>query len=361
MKKSINKLIRVIAVISLSIMLAACSTVPTQNSLPEQQNVQTDEQEQLPVYVSPAEAIPEQINPPGIHLASIEWNTVVSITRDGNQVIPEDYHRYNELEEKAKRIVGNPEMNLYAFDSTYKTNSQEPLYKTTFSNLSQYRTPDGVIDWIALSGDWDPFPCVVSYRKYSLEEQQKTKEWASHFKNLLVESIPDTPVIITEAWFFDLDGDGKKEAFVNAGNTLKTEKDAKASQPQGDKTGVYSFSALFSESLGIIDLDKRLWLVEHDFTNENITASYTEPVDKKYYENYVTAIQFGENGEYIKSPIYNLGEYDYPPRSFPIVVDIDGDSRAELLSFRQQIYGPIQVYQVKENKLNLNYTIAIGA
>jgi len=57
MKKSMVKLILIIAMIGFGFMLAACSNVPTQKSLQEQQDVQSDEQKQLRVSESPPEPL----------------------------------------------------------------------------------------------------------------------------------------------------------------------------------------------------------------------------------------------------------------------------------------------------------------
>jgi len=110
-----------------------------------------------------------------------------------------------------------------------------------------------------------------------------------------------------------------------------------------------------------VDLNSDSWPVEHDFSEEDIHASYTEPINEKYYETFVTAIQYGENGEYIKSPIFNKGEYGSPPQSYPIIADIDGDGQVELLRFRTQVYGPLNVYGVQNGELTLLYSITISA
>lgn len=310
---------------------------------------------------STTEAPPDRQIFGGIHLACLDWTAVVvSLTKEGEQLIS-GHNWHTEFAKMAKEIALDVEMSVYAMDDMYTDTSQEPIQKVCYANLSEYSTLDGVIDWIAIGGDWQPFPCKVRYERYTLENQPQNEVWTEHFAGMLTEDISHTPVVITEAWFFDLDGDGRKEAFVNAGNAIPTETDAGANPPPAEKTGLYSFSTLFSESLGTVDLNSDSWPVEHNFSEEAIHASYTEPINEKYFENFVAAIQYGGNGEYIKSPIFNKGEYGPPPRSYPIVADIDGDGQAELLRFRTQIYGPLNVYGLQEGELVLRYAITVSA
>lgn len=207
--------------------------------------------------------------PDGIHLACLEWGTnVISLTRDGEQLIS-GHNWYSEFEKMAKEIALDVEMNLYDMDGMYLNTLQEPIQRVLYADLSEYSTPDGVMDWIAIGGDWQPFPCTVRYEKYTLESQPQNEVWTDHFAGMLTEDISDTPVIITEAWFFDLDKDGRNEAYVNAYNALPTEKDAGANPPPAEKTGLYSFSTLFSETLGTVDLNSDSWPVEHDFSEND--------------------------------------------------------------------------------------------
>lgn len=386
MKNTFKTVLILILVVYLCMALAACAAgpvpappAPTARTAPAQQpNAPSGDSELVvpgepakepitepggALTTRPASGFPAEAKiPGGVYLTCLDWSTtVVSLTKDGEQLIPGGHSWYFDLEKKAREVAGETEMNIYALDGMYKNAPQEPLHKVPFSNLSAYQTRDGVIDWIAVGGDWQPFPCIVSFQKYSLEDQPPNQEWTDHFAKLLKERIPDTPVIITEAWFFDLDGDGKNEAFVNAGNALPTEKGAGANPPPGKQTGVYSLCALFSQSLGIVDLDSNISAVNQDFTGKDVHAAYAEPVGEKYYETFVSAIQYGENGEYIQSPIFNIGEYEPPPRSYPIVCDIDGDGSAELLRFREMIYGPLNVYSAQGGKLTLRYSIAVSA
>lgn len=299
--------------------------------------------------------------PGGIHLACLEWGTnVISLTKDEKQLIS-GHNWYSEFEKIAREIALDVEMNLYDMDGMYAKIPQEPIRKVPYANLSEHSTADGVIDWIAIGGDWQPFPCVVSYEKYTLENQPQNEAWLEHFTGMLSEDISDTPIVITEAWFLDLDGDGKNEAFVNARNTVPSENHAAAKPPSKTQTGVYSFCVLFSDSLGAVNLDSNSWFIEYDFSKEGISASYTEPVGENYYYNDVTAIQYGENGEYMISPIFNKGPHEPPPRSYPIVSDIDGDGKAELLCFRQQVYGPVSVYAAEDGKLVFRYGVYTSA
>lgn len=369
MTKLMKKIMFICGLICLGVMLVACVTTPvlTGDAEPntpaqsEPQNTPTGNTK-LPEPEPIVGTLQASQNPDGVHLACIEWGAnIISITKDGEQLISGEDNWYYKLEEKATEIAGNMQMNLYSLAGMYDDAHKERLNKATYGSLSEYCTADGEIDWIALGGDWQPFPCTVEYKRYTTEDQPQNKEWTAHFKKLLADSIPDTPVIITEAWFFDLDGDGKNETIVNASNAVKPEEGTKSNPPNKNQTGVYTLCTFFSESLGIVDLDNNLRHVEREFSGNSTHAAYTEPAGEGYYENSVTAIQYGENGELIRSPIFNTGEYGAPPRSFPIICDTDGDGTAELITFRQEVYGPLKVYNLQDGELVFCYTIAVSA
>lgn len=301
--------------------------------------------------------------PDGVHFAGLEWgNTmVISLTKDGEQLISGENNWYFDIDKMAEIVNQNAKATLYSLDNMYDSNKNNSMKTTIYGNLASNCTVDFKIDWLAISGDWNPFPVKVKHQSYSIENQPQNEEWVSHFSALLKKSFPGTPVIITDVWIFDIDGDGKDEALVQANNTIISQDDTVPNPPASDKTCVYSFSTLFSKSLGVIELQNEgLSKVAREFSDD-ISNAYTKPTGTEYYEQFVTAIQHDENGRLIRCPIFNIGEYGAPPRSYPIVCDIDGDGRAELMMMREEVYGPLTIYGLQNGKLVFRYSIAISA
>jgi hypothetical protein len=109
-------------------------------------------------------------------------------------------------------------------------------------------------DEIAISGNWEPFVVKVRYECYSLHTQPNNQAWKDYFDARIKEVSATTPLIIKNAWFFDIDSDGREESVVNANNTVY-EEELEMSPPVLENTAVYTFTAYFGGDGTVIELD----------------------------------------------------------------------------------------------------------
>lgn len=274
----------------------------------------------------------------------------VSHVADGKQQLlnkePEWYHVIQ------KRLGANYEPNeAVTFDTRkmYNDSEQNP-YDNTLSVGSWLFNPLG--DTIAMSGDWEPFVIKVRFECYSLESQPDNQTWENYFKTKIEEVSTVTPLIIKNAWLFDIDGDGKEESFVNASNTISAS-GLEKSPPARENTAIYTLTAYFNSDGTAIDIGGRVSASvssEPLNTKNNIHASYTfDENSQEYIEQFIAAYQYDRNGDVAVCPIFNYGEYYRLPEKSILLVDIDGDGKVELLTMFPFIYAPITVYRFDEN------------
>jgi hypothetical protein len=208
-------------------------------------------------------------------------------------------------------------------------------------------------DEIAISGNWEPFVVKVRYECYSLHTQPNNQAWKDYFDARIKEVSATTPLIIKNAWFFDIDSDGREESVVNANNTVY-EEELEMSPPVLENTAVYTFTAYFGGDGTVIELDGYAATdevaLEPISDQSDVTVSYM--VDENYqgyFEQYVAAYQYDINGGLMLCPVFDRAEYDRWPEKYIILADIDGDGKAELLTMRNVIYAAVTVYHFDEN------------
>jgi len=207
-------------------------------------------------------------------------------------------------------------------------------------------------DEIAMSGDWEPFIVTVRYECYSLQSQPDIEIWQNYFKEKIGEVSTATPVIIKNAWFFDIDGDGREESVVNASNTVVAT-GLEMYPPAAENTATYTLTAYFSSDGTAIDLGGRVFTgVSLDPVNmeNDIYESYTiDENSPEFTQQFIAAYQYDADGNITLCPIFNYGEFDRWPEQSIVLADIDGDGKAELLTMFAVIYAPITVYRFNEN------------
>lgn len=203
---------------------------------------------------------------------------------------------------------------------------------------------------IAMSGDWEPFVIKVRYACYSLQSQPDNEAWENYFNAKIKEVSAVTPLIIKNAWLFDIDGDGREESIVNASNTVFAS-GLEQSPPTRQDTAIYTLTAYFNSDGTAIDLGGRVSAsVSSEPVNSQNYESYTfDESSPEYIEQFIAAYQYDRNGDVVVCPIFNYGEYDRLPEKSILLADIDGDGRAELLTTFPLIYAPITVYHFNEN------------
>lgn len=253
-----------------------------------------------------------------------------------------------------KRLGANYEPNEAVIFDARKMyfGSKDNPYDNRLSEGSLLFNPLG--DAIAMSGDWEPFVTKVRYECYTLESQPDNQTWENYFKTKIEEVSSSTPLIIKNAWLFDIDGDGRDESIVNASNTVLAS-ELEQSPPAWEDTAIYTLTAYFNSDGTAIDMgghDPVSVSSEPVNTHDNIYVSYT--FDENSSEDilqFIAAYQYDRNGNVAVSPIFNYGEYYRIPEKSILLADVDGDGRAELLTMSPLIYSPITVYYFDENWL----------
>ncbi len=212
---------------------------------------------------------------------------------------------------------------------------------------------------IAATGSRELFPVKVRYRRFAAGDQPDRADWVDHFGAKLRAVSTETPLLFTEAWFFDWDGDGTEEtALVNAGNILRNEGDEQAATPANpppsDNTAYYEMSALFVNGREPVMIGNGDFLCgapakEPVDDPDHISVSYLPPADGSegvFYENPYSLVQFDTDGSLMNCPVYTVGETVDNSSAMVLVCDIDGDGAAELLTHRPIIYAPVVVYKL---------------
>ena len=213
---------------------------------------------------------------------------------------------------------------------------------------------DIMLKRVASNGDWEFFPVKMRYEAYTPENQPENPQWLAYFSGLLLEESPQTPIIITEAWFFDWAGDGNESAVVSAGNTLRHEGkhwDIPAPKPPPtDGTVLYELSALFTAGNPPVPLSYTWFGHPHrqPLDDQDITEGYLPPREEAdiQYGCYDIAIQWDAAGALMRCPVYKCSEGWNPERIAVLVCDIDGDGAAELLTLQTAPYAPIVIHKL---------------
>ncbi|AFM00986.1 hypothetical protein Desde_2670 [Desulfitobacterium dehalogenans ATCC 51507] len=283
------------------------------------------------------------------------FNTFLPVSRivDGQQqLLNKEPEWYFEIQ---KRLGANYEPNKAVIFDARKIyiGSKDNIYDNPLSEGAWLYNPLGASgDVIAMSGDWEPFVIKVRYECYSLESQPGNQSWENYFNAKIKEVSTTTPLIIKNAWLFDIDGDGREESIVNASNTVFSS-GLEQSPPARKDTAIYTLTAYFNSDGTAIDMGGHVSAsVSSEPVNSqnNIHESYTfDENNPKYIEQFIAAYQYDRNGNVAVCPIFNYGEYSRLPEKNILIADIDGDGRVELLAMFPLIYAPITVYQFNEN------------
>ena len=206
-------------------------------------------------------------------------------------------------------------------------------------------------------GDWQPFPLPVRYESYTPDNQPTPHPaWVSHFRELLGDAAADTPLLIKDAYYFDIDGDGREEAIVNATNLIRLRLDStEANRPANQECTSYMLTSYFAGTGQVLNLSSyistdpnrpasqqdEVWYAYQPPTQ----AARNDPQNPDYwYEQFFAAYQYNSAGQPTPAPLYVVSEYDPWRELLVLLADLDGDGRPELITASTFIYWPIQVY-----------------
>lgn len=199
---------------------------------------------------------------------------------------------------------------------------------------------------VASSGDWVLFPAKMSYCRYTAEEQPDRPEWTDYVRAWLDGLGFDSPAVISEAWLFDWNG--RQAAVVTASNVaavsegaLLTKQDdfARSNVPSGEKTAVYTVSALFTAGNAPVELySAYLEVPPGPLGSSELGLSYRPPDgDFASFQQFISVTQYDESGDTALCPVFcdhggelNLRTFRYRPGF--LLCDLDGDGETELVA-----------------------------
>jgi len=273
----------------------------------------------------------------------------ISCIKGGQQILTGDGGWYFDVESRLSDLPKADELQAHATVGMYAQGTVTPYDTLPQTNFIDSKVPG---DSIAINGKWGLFTTRVRYESYTLENQPQNEDWYSYFSKKVHAVSKHTPVIITEAWFFDLNNDGIEEAFVNANNTFYSTEDNLPNPPNAQSSAVYSFSVLFVDGSEPLEMSTSIYEIGNEPVNDkkNIYVSYMLSDESPIHsEHFVTAVQYDAQGNLIECPIFNSGEYNRSIAPKIVIADIDGDGQAELITLHYSIYSPIIVYRIDDS------------
>lgn len=322
----------------------------------------------------PDPSIPDILTP----LSAKELVDSITYVNNGDEYVPVSFieggeqqlvgygveDRWLEWKDEINKVIkGAPQADTLAkVDTTAMYSDSKPEYEGI---------PALIFTRIASSGKWELFPIKVRYEKYDLANQPSRREWIDYFGSKLEPVSADTPIVITEAFFFAWNLDGKEVALVNSSNRIwhygEKAEGVSPNPPQFTNTVSYDMSALFIDGNEPFSLADSIYdqISNKPLSSEDgIYESYLPPAEASGsdgYENNYSFIQLDPNGSLIKCPVFTCGEIGYINKMMMLLCDIDGDGRPELLTMRASIYAPITVYKLIEGSPLEVFRINTGA
>ena len=276
----------------------------------------------------------------------------VSLVRDSQQqLVNERDEWYFDIFERLQDDAGPQSETEYAVRDMYRQSQQNPFDNPLSDSAWYERVPGGRL---AVRGDWEPFPVSVRYEVYTIDAQPQQEAWRSYFEEKLGDFAATTPLVITDAWFFDVDGDGLEESFVNANNTADAS-GLSQNPPAFENTAIYAMSAYFKGTGEAVDMGTTIgnWVSTEPVGqqgSEQVYISYrVDENSPEDVEQYVAAYQLGASGKVVCCPIFSVGEFERPREIKIVLADLDGDSVPELVTMGYSSYEPFTVYRLGED------------
>ncbi len=280
-----------------------------------------------------------------------------------------DYYPVSHMKEGAQILSGDVGMCGFVNEYIGRTPSVENLKRhyikdmyddsgKTLFDESEYSLSDL---FICSNGDWDFFPTKVRYEKYTLQNQPDKPEWDEYFMSRIKEVSDVTPLIYTNAYFFDWNGDGIEDALVYACNTFDSNEDCEPNPPYYDKTATYNLSVLFLSGNIPFEIDGYVtdYVTKKPCDNDN-RETYNESIDH-FDSHEKSAIQYDSEGNLMVCPIFIRGEYMVVEEDIVILSDIDGDGKTELIIIDVNEYSGINIYKLINGKPIKVFKIFEGA
>lgn len=289
----------------------------------------------------------------------------VSLVQGGSQqLINVDPQWYFEVQELCQLESGNPDppadTACHQVADAYvdgQTPFDQPPIEGWLINKLYWRDSQ-ILRQLYIQGDWQPFCTPIRYEVYTPDNQPNLPQaWVDHFQELLGEAAATTPLLIKNAYYFDIDGDGVEEAVVNAGNQVWGGVEPTAANlPAAPECTDYAIACYFAGTGEVLDISNMQTPLPNRPLSEaeDIWYAYQPPSPgaaadpegrEQWYEQFIASYQYNADGDPVLSPIFCMGEYWPNPEIFVLLADIDGDGQPELLTCHSLIYCPIEVYK----------------
>jgi len=261
----------------------------------------------------------------------------------------------------SQKIGTDPQFYLYNIQYPYISFPAKPSVSLSYSEIHGPEYAEAGYSWnfggwIAFTDDIYPFNFPVTHYAYTADAQPARADWKAAFIPLIEEkiaydkeySISDTPIIITDVWRFDLDGDGIDEELVRACNEAKIPMTDQETIPARDNTGIYNIMILFSATLKTTVLSyERTYIGK--ITEEELYSYQYKSIKGSGWGTGTTDTgvwQYDNEGNLILCPYYKYGEYGIYRAQIPIVCDADNDGKPELIVIKSpNEYWEVAVYK----------------
>lgn len=249
----------------------------------------------------------------------------------------------------------------YPYTNFPSSSSNYIKYSNDFENFrSEYASAFyewGFGGWIGFSDNNYPFKFPVTHQAYGVGAQPDRPEWRATLASLLKKTsvniglfdISNTPLIITDVWRFDLDGDGVDEELVRVCNQSKMNKTDFELKPAKTKTGICNSMVLFSSTLNTTVISTDNFPINNLIKDEPYTFDYRNINNLGTDATETGVWQYDADGNLILCPYYEYGESWAVIPQIPIVCDADNDGKPELIVIKH----PTEYWQVAVFKAGL--------
>lgn len=303
------------------------------------------------------------------------------------------WHGYDEInqqiEQYEKMISEDEKVEIYKLSAEGGVDEQEVDLRT-LKNIQKKigeivnDANENIGGSVAATKGFSPnFAAPVRHVEYTLEEQQEVPEAYRQFvRNKLNErGFENTPVIIPEIWYVDIDRDGLDEAIISSTNrlkcydnmderTYKTEDGANLETVDTeqiaaqDGLGEYDFFFLYSESFSPTflktdhftdELDGTVKVIEDQTLGQKVLVTKAVELEEL---NYYAPLYFeAQNGQIEPFKVMTYSDYflgeTMTSMQKPIILDWDGDGDYDLCIVVGSVYALFEVYIQEAGKLEL--------
>lgn len=255
----------------------------------------------------------------------------ISFTVDGSQKINNGTYFYYDLD---NRFSKNWKDSFYLYDSE----------NLELSDLKQYGT-FGDQEYFATNGNWPLFLNPV-HTEYSANTQDQVAEnLLKCGKGILKQNgFENEPLIITDVWLCDMDGDGDEEQFFKAANFDSPQKKLKDDKSiTKDEIHTYMFLAYADgEACQLLSGSFRSMMNEH---KDQEAASV------------LTSFIYDENGELATTVLKRRNTPSFLKDLKPLICDPDGDQKWSVFVYKEVDYKSLTLMDFSDGSFIKNYEI----